>query len=44
VMEIGAGQRPAIEGMLLTSHDYEAAGFRKDYGGLDRVVRVGRKG
>jgi release factor glutamine methyltransferase len=44
VMEIGAGQRPCIEGMLRSSPDYEAVGFRKDYGGLDRVVRARRKG
>jgi release factor glutamine methyltransferase len=44
VMEIGAGQRPSIEGMLRASPDYEAVGFRKDYGGLDRVVQARRKG
>jgi len=44
LMEIGAGQRPSIEGMLRAFPDYEAVGFRKDYGGLDRVVRARRKG
>jgi release factor glutamine methyltransferase len=44
LMEIGAGQRACIEGMLQAFPDYEEVGFRKDYGGLDRVVRARKRG
>ncbi|MBN1612889.1 MAG: peptide chain release factor N(5)-glutamine methyltransferase, partial [Deltaproteobacteria bacterium] len=44
LMEIGAGQRPVIEGLFRAFPEYEGVGFRKDYGGLDRVVRARIKG
>ena len=42
-LEIGAGQRRRTEQILKTVGSYDEIGFRKDYGGADRVVRARRK-
>ena len=42
-LEIGAAQRKRIEQILKAVGSYDEIGFRKDYGGEERVVRARRK-
>lgn len=37
-MEIGAGQKGAVEDMLRKNKVYDSIGFRTDYGGIERVA------
>jgi release factor glutamine methyltransferase len=43
LMEMGAGQRDAIESMLWENRTYDSTGFRTDYAGIERIVRARRK-
>ena len=43
LMEIGAGQRDAIESMLGGKTTFDSIGFRTDYAGIERIVRARRK-
>jgi release factor glutamine methyltransferase len=43
IMEIGDGQRTAVEDILLADDSYENICFRKDYEGIYRVVRAMKK-
>jgi len=42
-MEIGAGQKGAVEDMLRKNKVYDSIGFRTDYGGIERVAMAKRK-
>ncbi|MDO9530435.1 MAG: peptide chain release factor N(5)-glutamine methyltransferase [Syntrophales bacterium] len=42
-MEIGAGQKGAVEDMLRKNKVYDSIGFRTDYGGIERVAMARRK-
>ena len=43
LMEMGAGQKDAIESMLGKNTTYDSIGFRTDYAGIERTVRARRK-
>lgn len=40
LMEMGAGQREGIEGLLRGSGAYERIEIRRDYGGIERVIKA----
>jgi release factor glutamine methyltransferase len=42
-LEIGAGQEELVETLFRDEGAYEDIGFRKDYGGMDRVASARRK-
>ena len=42
-LEIGAGQRERVESCFRETAAYDNIGFRKDYGGIDRVAIARRK-
>jgi release factor glutamine methyltransferase len=42
-MEIGAGQKGAVEDMLRKNKGYDCIGFKTDYGGIERVAMARRK-
>lgn len=43
LMEMGAGQKDAIESMLRENTTYDSIGFRTDYAGIERIVRARRR-
>ncbi len=43
-LEIGEGQREAVEALFEETGDYDDISFRKDYGGIDRVVSARKQG
>ena len=43
VMEVGYGQREAVERMLRQSEKYDYIGTRCDYAGIDRIIMARRK-
>ncbi len=42
-LEIGAGQKGAVEDMLKKNKVYDSIGFRTDYGGIERVAMARRR-
>ena len=43
-LEIGEGQRAPVEALFREAGEYQEIRFRKDYGGIDRVVSAQKKG
>lgn len=43
-LEIGEGQRDRIEALFRETGGYQEIGFRKDYGGIDRVASARKRG
>jgi len=43
LMELGTGQKDAIESMLGKNTAYDSIGFRTDYAGIERIARARRR-